>query len=48
MGFVLRPTLFRAEVVSFCRRVSAGEVRDLQSIADALKAWTAAADAETL
>jgi death on curing protein len=48
VGFVLRPNLFRAEVVSFCRRVSAGEVRDLQTIAAALKAWTAAEAAETL
>jgi prophage maintenance system killer protein len=48
VGFVLRPNLSPAEVVSFCRRVSAGEVRDLQTIAAALKAWTAAKAAETL
>ena len=37
-GFVLRPNLSPAEIVSFCRRVSSGEVRDLQTIAVALKA----------
>src|ERR671910_513714 len=36
VGFVLRPNLSRAEIVSFCRRVSAGDVRDLQIIAATL------------
>ena len=40
VSLVLRPNLSRAEVVSFCRRVSSGGVRDLQTIAAALKAWT--------
>jgi prophage maintenance system killer protein len=40
VGFVLRPDLSPAEVVSFCRRVSAGEVRDLGTIAAALQGWT--------
>jgi len=48
VGFVLRPNQSPAEVVSFCRRVSAGEVRDLQTIAAALKAWTATEAAESL
>jgi len=48
VGFVLRPNLSPTEVVSFCRRVSAGEVRDLQTIAAALKTTTAAKAAETL
>lgn len=37
---VLQSRLSTAEVVSFCRRVSAGEVRDLRTIAVALQAWT--------
>jgi death-on-curing protein len=48
VGFVLRPNLPRTEVVSFCQRVSAGEVRDLHTIAAALKAWTEPEAAETL
>lgn len=40
VGYVLRPALSRAEVVSFSRRVSAGEVRDLGTIAATLQAWT--------
>ena len=40
VGYVLRPHLARAEVVSFCRRVSAGEVQDLGTIAATLRAWT--------
>jgi prophage maintenance system killer protein len=40
VGFVLRQPLTTAEVVSFCRRVSAGEVRDLRLIAGTLQAWT--------
>jgi prophage maintenance system killer protein len=48
VGFVLRPNLSPAEIVSFCRRVSAGDVRDLQIIAATLKAWTQQEAAETL
>ena len=48
VGFMLQPSLSRAEVVSFCRRVSAGEVRDLHTIAAALRAWTEQEIAETL
>ncbi len=48
MGFVLRPNLSRAEVVSFCRRVSTGDVHDLQAIAAALQARTEQEAAETL
>jgi len=48
VGFVLRPNLSPTEIISFCRRVSAGEVRDLQTIAAALKAWTESETAETL
>lgn len=40
VGYVLRPRLIRAEVVSFSRRLSAGEVRDLGTIAAMLRAWT--------
>jgi death-on-curing protein len=40
MGYVLRSELSPAEVVSFSRRVSAGEVRDPGTIAAALAAWT--------
>lgn len=40
MGYALRPELPRPEVVSFCRGVSAGEVRDLATIAATLAAWT--------
>lgn len=40
MGFVPRRDIERAEVVSFCRRVSAGEIRDLEMIAATLRAWT--------
>jgi len=40
MGFVPRAGLLQAEVVSFCRRISAGEVRDLDLIAATLRAWT--------
>jgi death on curing protein len=40
VGYALRAELSRPEVVSFCRRVSAGEVRDLETIAAALAAWT--------
>jgi hypothetical protein len=40
MGYALRAELSPAEVVSFSRRVSAGEVRDLVTIAAALAAWT--------
>jgi death-on-curing protein len=39
-GFVLRSNLSEPEIVSFCRRVSAGEVRDLTVIAAALRGWT--------
>lgn len=41
VGFVLRLDLPPAEVVSFCRRVSAGEVRDLAIMAATLQRWTA-------
>jgi death on curing protein len=41
LGFVLRPNLPSAEVISFCRRVSAGDVRDLDVIAATLRVWTA-------
>jgi prophage maintenance system killer protein len=40
VGFVLRPGLSASEVVSFCRRVSAGEIRDLRTIAATLQRWT--------
>ena len=40
MGFALRPNLPVAEVVSFCRRVSAGELRDLTTTAATLRAWS--------
>ena len=40
MGFVLRPNLSTAEVISFCRRVSAGEIRNLATMATALRTWT--------
>jgi death on curing protein len=40
VGYGLRPHLSPAEAVSFCRRVSAGEVRDLRTIAASLQAWT--------
>ena len=40
MGFVLRPGLPTAEVVSFSRCVSSGEIRDLRTIAATLQAWT--------
>ena len=40
MGFVLRSDVPPAEVVSFSRRVSSGEIRDLRTIASALQAWT--------
>jgi death-on-curing protein len=40
VGFVLRPELPIAEVVSFARRVSSGEVRDLGIIAQTLQRWT--------
>ena len=40
VGYVLRPALSQPEVVSFCRRVSAGEVRDVTTIATALAGWT--------
>lgn len=39
MGYTPRPNLPIAEVVSFCRRVSAGEIRDLETIAATLEAW---------
>ena len=39
-GIVLRRNLSRPEVISFCRRVSAGEVRDLATIAAALEHGT--------
>jgi death on curing protein len=48
VGFVLRPNLSPAEIVSFCRRVSAGDVRDLRIIAATLQAWTQQETAETL
>jgi len=47
VGFVLRPSLAPGQVISFCRRVSAGEVRDLKIIAAALKAWTEPRGEET-
>jgi death-on-curing protein len=40
MGYDLRPQLSPAEVVSLCRQVSAGELRDLKIISAALQAWT--------
>lgn len=40
MGYALRSELSPAEVVSFSRRVSAGKVRGLETIAAALAAWT--------
>jgi prophage maintenance system killer protein len=40
MDFVPRAGLVEAEIVSLCRRVSAGEVRDLGLIAAASRAWT--------
>ena len=42
VGHVLHADLPRSEVVSFCRSVSAGEVRDLSIIAAALRSWTQA------
>ncbi|MGH2617589.1 MAG: type II toxin-antitoxin system death-on-curing family toxin, partial [Thermomicrobiales bacterium] len=40
VGFVLRPDLPTAQIVSFSRRVSAGEVRDSSTIASMLQGWT--------
>jgi prophage maintenance system killer protein len=40
VGLVLHPNLPTVEVISFCRRVSAGEVRDLKVIAPTLRTWT--------
>jgi prophage maintenance system killer protein len=40
MGYVLGSELSLSEVVSFSRRVSAGEIRDLAVIATALRNWT--------
>jgi death-on-curing protein len=40
VGYALRPELSQAEVVSFSRRVSAGEVRDPETIAATLQGWT--------
>ena len=40
VGYELRPELPRPEVVSFCRRVSSGEVRDLGVMSATLAAWT--------
>lgn len=42
MGYALRPEISPAEVVSFSRGISAGEVRDLATIAAALAGWTEA------
>jgi death on curing protein len=39
-GYVVRPELSLSEVVSFSRRVSAGEIRDLAMIAATLRNWT--------
>jgi death on curing protein len=47
VGFVLRPNLAPDQVISFCRRVSAGEVRDLKIIVVALEAWTEPRGEET-
>jgi death-on-curing protein len=40
VGVVFRPSLSTAEVVSFSRRISAGEVRDVRIIAATRHAWT--------
>ena len=40
IGIVLRRNLSQPQVISICRRVSAGEVRDLGTIAAALRYWT--------
>lgn len=40
MGFVLRPDLSLTEVASFCRQVSAGEIRDVAIMAVTFQAWT--------
>jgi death on curing protein len=47
VGFVLRPNLAPDQIISFCRRVSAGEVRDPKIIVVALKAWTEPRGEET-
>jgi death-on-curing protein len=39
MGFMLRRNLSTDEVVFFCRRVSAGEIRDLATMAATLQGW---------
>lgn len=40
MGYELRSDLPGREIVSFCRKVSAGEIRDIVTIAAALQNWT--------
>jgi death-on-curing protein len=40
VGYVLRRELPVAEIIDFCRRVSAGEIRDLTTMAATLEAWT--------
>lgn len=40
IGFVQRSELHVSEVVDFCRRVSAGEIRDLATIAATIETWT--------
>lgn len=40
VGYVVRTDVSRQEVVSFCRRVSAGEIRELTTISTTLIAWT--------
>jgi prophage maintenance system killer protein len=39
MGYVPRSDLVREEVVEFCLRISAGVIRDIDTIAEVLVSW---------